>query len=396
MEDAQGPEDRKKGRPGSYDGSVSRERRSVALIVTPKYLPFLGGMERECALLAGELRRLGFEPVVITEQLGLDTARHEHVEGVTIHRVPSSPERSLATQLRVAARMALLVARYRRGTAFAVIRTLTLPALLVGLLKKLRIVSFPTLVTAETGGSADDVVALAERPLFPLSRALVSTHDRLNGICQANVDHLHEHGFPAEKITFIPNGIDTAPFTQTAAPERVRRFLFLGRIEREKGVFELLDAFKAVVADHPGVTLTIAGEGPAAAELERRSADLGLEPAVRFAGRIPYERLGALFDAHDCLVLPSYSEGMPLSVLEAAAHRLVLVITDVGDVRALFGPRIRICPPRDTGALTEAMRAAVDDPHPAAEYGDVIERVAIAAVAREMLDRLAVPAPQEA
>jgi glycogen synthase len=362
--------------------------RTVALIVTPQYLPLLGGMERECALLAAELARRGFEPVIVTEQLGLDTALEEESGGVRVHRIPSSRERTLAVQLTVAARMAALVFRYRRTAAFAVVRTTTLPAVLVGMLKKLRAIGFPTLVTAETGGEADDVVALAGRPLFTVSRALVSAHDRLNGICQANVDHLREYGFPEPKITFIPNGIDTTPWAATSPPERVERFLFLGRLDPEKGLFELLDAFREVHDGHPGVRLTIAGEGPALEGLSRRVAELDLGDAVVFAGRVPYEELGSVFDRHDCMVLPSYSEGMPLSVLEAAAHRRPMIITDVGDVRRLFGDRIRIIPPRDTEALAAAMDAAVTDPEPRADYEDVIRALSIETVAGAILDAL--------
>jgi glycosyltransferase involved in cell wall biosynthesis len=359
--------------------------RRVALIVTPQYLPLLGGMERECALLAGELSRRGYSPVIVTEQLGMDVPLFEEADGVTIHRVPSSPQRSLRVQLSVALRMALLVLRYRRRAAFGIVRTTTLPAVLVGLLKKLRLVTFPTLVTAETGGVADDVVALAERPLFGVSRALVSAHDRLNGICQANVDHLREYGFPEEKITFIPNGIDVSAWERSAAPASVRRFLFLGRLDPEKGLFELLESFAAVRAAHPDVELTIAGEGPA---LERLRSAAG--EGVSFEGRVPYEDLGALFDRHDCMVLPSYSEGMPLSVLEAAAHRRAMIITDVGDIRRLFGNAITIIPPRDAGALTAAMKEAVEGAPPSASYDEVICKVSIATVTDEILERLGV------
>ena len=48
-----------------------------ALIVTPQFLPLLGGQERQCALLADALARRGYEPVVITEQLGQDVPRRE-------------------------------------------------------------------------------------------------------------------------------------------------------------------------------------------------------------------------------------------------------------------------------------------------------------------------------
>jgi glycosyltransferase involved in cell wall biosynthesis len=364
----------------------------VALIVTPKYLPMLGGMERECALLAREYARRGWRPVIVTEQLGEDLPRHELDDGVEVHRMPSSPERTLAVQLRVAAHLAWLLVRHRRRAGFAIVRTTTLPALVVGLLKALRLVRFPTLVTAETGGADDDVAALGRRPLFAVSRALVSANDRLNGICQANVDHLRELGFPEAKITTIPNGIDTGPWRATRPPERVRRFLFLGRVDRTKGVFELAAAFAALHGRHPDVTLTVAGEGPDRDALAARVAELGCADAVRFLGRVPYEGLGALFGAVDSLVLPSYSEGMPLSVLEAAAHHRVLVITDVGDVRRLFGERIHICAPRDAAALEQALEAAVAETRPATDYGDVIERVAISTVAGELLERLGVPA----
>lgn len=364
-------------------------RRDVALIVTPKYLPFLGGMERECALLGAELARRGWAPVVITEQLGTDAPLDEQLDGVRIHRIPSSPERSLWVQLRVAARLSRLVLRYRRRAAFAIVRTTTLPALVVGLLKRLRLISFPTLATAETGGVDDDVAALSRRPLFPASRALVSGHDWLNGLCQANVDHLREHGFPQEKITMIPNGIDTAAWARTAAPARISRFLFLGRLDPAKGLFELLDAFAAVRGRHPEIRLTLAGEGPARDPLAARIEELGLGDAVRFAGLVPYEELGTVFDEHDCFVLPSYSEGMPLSVLEAAAHRRPMIVTDVGDIRRLFGDRVRIVPPRDAAALEAALEAAVVDPTVTVDYADVIEKVSIETVAQEFLRRLA-------
>ncbi|MBJ7343368.1 MAG: hypothetical protein JHC46_07275, partial [Solirubrobacteraceae bacterium] len=94
--------------------------RPIALIVTPRFLPLLGGMERECALLAEEFKQLGYSPLVITEQLGLDLPLEETANGVRIVRVPSSPERSLIVQLRVARAIATLLLRTRRHVAFAV------------------------------------------------------------------------------------------------------------------------------------------------------------------------------------------------------------------------------------------------------------------------------------
>ena len=361
---------------------------AVALIVTPGYLPILGGMERECALLAQEFRRRGFRPVVITEQQGMDVPLRETMDGVEVVRIPSSLERSLGLQLRVAAQMARLVLCHRRAS-FAVVRTMTLPALAVGLLKALRLIRFPTLVTAETGR---DVAALRELPLYGLSRRLAGAHDRLNGLSQANVDDLRAGGFAERKITAIPNGIDTSAWQRTATPERVDRLLFLGRLDPEKGVFELVEAFARVHTAHPSLRLTFAGQGPAREELRERVEQHGLGDAVEFTGRVEYKQLGALFGRTDCVVLPSYSEGMPLSILEAAAHHQVLVVSDVGDIRRLFGDRIYICPIRDPEGLARVLQRVVQEA-PRTDYEDIVASVSISTVAETMLGHLGVPRP---
>lgn len=358
------------------------------MIVTPRFLPLLGGMERECSLLADELARRGWDPLVVTEQLGLDLPLEDRIGAARVVRLPSSETRSLTVQLRVAWGIARILVAHRRRAGFAIVRTTTLPSLVVGLLKRLGLIGFPTFVTAETGGEGDDVAALAGRPLFAVSRALVSGNDRLNGICQANVDHLREFGFPPEKITAIPNGIDVSAWGSARGPENIERFLFLGRIEPAKGVFELLEVFEQLRQTRPRIRLTIAGDGPSRADLQSRAVQRGLGEAVDFPGRIAYEDLGALFDSVDCLVLPSYSEGLPLSVLEAAAHRRAIVATDVGDIAPLFGDQIYLCRPRDPSDLARAMGEAIEDPHPRTDYEDVVRRVSIAAVTDQILASL--------
>ena len=372
-------------------GSKPESSAQVALIVTPQYLPMLGGMERECALLAEQFLRLGYKPIVITEQFGTDLPAEQNEDGVKVIRIPSSAERSVVVQLRVAAALMKLLLHHRDDVAFAVVRTFTLPALAVGLLKRLRLVSFPTLVSAETGGAEDDVVALERRPLARMSRTLVSSNDFLNGLCQANVDHMIEFGYPRQKITMIPNGIDTSPWQTTDAPASVERFLFLGRLDSNKGIFELIEAFHNLRQQHEAIRLTFAGDGPDRDRLQRMCSELELEASVDFVGRVAYQDLGALFAAHDALVLPSYSEGMPLSILEAAAHHRVLVASDVGDIRRLFEGRAYICAPRDRQSLEESMQSAIDDPHPRADYEEIIAAVSIERVAQELVSLLHQP-----
>ena len=80
---------------------------------------------------------------------------------------------------------------------------------------------------------------------------------------------------------------------------------------------------------------------------------------------------------------------MPLSVLEAAARHRALVLSDVGDMGRLFGGRAWVFPPRDVEALAACLAAAMDQPEPKADYGDVLEQVSIEAVAARLASELA-------
>ncbi|MEA2493349.1 MAG: teichuronic acid biosynthesis glycosyltransferase TuaC [Thermoleophilaceae bacterium] len=357
-----------------------------ALIVTPLYLPLLGGMERQVALLAAELGAMGYEVDVLTEHADRSSPRHEQTEAARVTRVRTTSDRGPLTYPLVVAGMVAFLLRNRRRYRFAVVRTLTLPAVVVGLLKRLRVLPYPTLVTAETGGEHDDVMALRDYPASGALRHLLAQHDVLNGICLDNIVHYRQLGFPEGKLSRIHNGVETDGYAQRHFPERVRVFGFLGRLHREKGLHELLDAFARL---EPEARLVIAGEGEEEPALRAFVEQHDLSRRVKFAGRVPYEQLGDFFDGIDCLVLPSYSEGLPLSVLEAAAHKRPVVATDVSDLRELFGENIFLCAKRDPEDLRRVMTEVMA---PGAlervDYDAVIERLSIGHVARELEARV--------
>lgn len=364
-------------------------KRERVLIVSPWYLPLLGGQERQVALLAQAFSRRGFEVDVLTEHADPASARHEQDGAIRVTRVRTTRERRPWTYPLVAAGMVAFLVRNRHLYRFAVLRTLTFPALLAGLLKALRIIRYPTLVTAETGGDADDVRALRGYPAFPVLRWLIERHDVLNGICADNVVHYRELGFPEAKLARIYNGIETAAYARMSFPERVRTFGFLGRLHHAKGVHDLLEAFAGLARSNASARLLIAGTGPEEDSLKTYVADNGLHAQVELVGRVPYEDLDAFFTRIDCLVLPSYSEGLPLAILEAAAHKRAIVATDVSDLRELFGERIFFCEKRNPADLRRALEAAMDAERlPDDAYDDAVARFAISEVAAEIERRL--------
>jgi glycosyltransferase involved in cell wall biosynthesis len=153
-----------------------------------------------------------------------------------------------------------------------------------------------------------------------------------------------EAGLPAERITVIPNGVDTQLYDAASPADLVelgirpgRRMLtYVGRLDPQKGLQQLIAQANAWLARLPEHDLLLAGEGPQRAELEALTRSLGLDDRIRFAGwrgDVP-----AILRASRILLLPSRWEGMPNVLLEAMACRLPVVAMDVEGVSELLGP----------------------------------------------------------
>ncbi len=113
------------------------------------------------------------------------------------------------------------------------------------------------------------------------------------------------------------------------------RILFLSRIVKKKGVFEAVDAYWTLKRRYPQVNLTIAGEGPDLGSVKAYVSDKSISD-VRFAGFVTGKLKVDAFRGADVYLFPTYSEGMPLSVLEAMAYGLPVVTRPVGALRDFF------------------------------------------------------------
>jgi glycosyltransferase involved in cell wall biosynthesis len=173
--------------------------------------------------------------------------------------------------------------------------------------------------------------------------------------------------FPASRAPVIPNWTATPDLLAIGHSRGLReggpvRLLFLGWLDREKGVGELLDACHRLRAQR-NFTLDIAGEGnfsgAARALVERhRIADV-----VRFRGWLQGDALRAALAESDVLVLPSWAEGLPNAMVEAMAARLAIVVTSVGSIPDVVtdGRDALLVPPRDVLALERALSRVIDD-----------------------------------
>jgi glycosyltransferase involved in cell wall biosynthesis len=161
-------------------------------------------------------------------------------------------------------------------------------------------------------------------------------------------------GIAGRKLTVIRNGIDTARFTYLG-PAPDGPVVMVGRLVPAKGVDTLLRAAAIVVRQQPEFRLEIAGDGEARPGLEALSAELGLGEHVRFVGNIG--DVPGLLARASAVVLPSLSEGISLTLLEAMARGLPVVATRVGGNPEVVedGVTGRLVPASDPDALAAAL-----------------------------------------
>ncbi|MCX4739197.1 glycosyltransferase family 4 protein [Streptomyces antibioticus] len=139
----------------------------------------------------------------------------------------------------------------------------------------------------------------------------------------------------ADKIGVVPNAIPLDRFV--LGPDRspeLLRWLYVGRLLKQKGVQELLDAFAIVAAEEPRATLTMVGHGPLEEELRERGAELALGERFRVLPPVAPEAVGPLMHEHDLLVHASKQETFGMTVVEAIASGLPVLVTRCGGPEA--------------------------------------------------------------
>ncbi len=131
------------------------------------------------------------------------------------------------------------------------------------------------------------------------------------------------------KIFIIPNLIDTDVFCFSEIKKANRPLLFIGRLNPEKNLFNLITAVKKV-----GLPLTIVGEGELQGELQEHAAQIGAD--INFTGLVPNNELPKLIANHRLFILSSMHEGNPKALLEAMSCGRAVIGTRVPGIRNII------------------------------------------------------------
>lgn len=202
-----------------------------------------------------------------------------------------------------------------------------------------------------------------------LQRLAYASAHRLVANSSAAGDRLRREGVAASRISVIPNGIDVDAFATPRHLRPVRRVVTVANLRGEKGHEVLLEAIARGGGALADLEFVLVGDGPCRVQLEAQARTLGIERRVSFAGeRHDIEQL--LADA-DLFVLPSRTEGLPNSVMEAMASGLPVVASRVGGLLELVDDGVtgRLVPGGDPDALAAAITGVAGNPAQAHAFG---------------------------
>ena len=168
---------------------------------------------------------------------------------------------------------------------------------------------------------------------------------------------------PEQHVLAMPNAIDCGAFAQVptvrSRPDYPLRLLYIGRIAREKGLYETLQGVRLAHELGIDARLVVAGDGPEAPRLRRYAQALGIASRVSFAGPVFGDDKVRLFAGADVMMLPSYAEGLPYALLEGMAAGIPVIATPVGAIPDVMshGTHGYLVPVRNGKAIAEAIAA---------------------------------------
>lgn len=331
----------------------------VALIAED-YYPQLGGVPEHVHHLAGELERLGHRATIVTSHMrhedSVRTEQHHDVRriGTSIVIYANGGVARLTAGWRLTARFERLF-RAERFDVVHVHGGLSPTLGLVAPWAAFR-TGIPVVATFHTWFPRSIGYRLWRRPL----QRILDRHAATIAVSSAARDAMGRYFTAPWEI--IPNGVDTNFFSPAPVKNGKQgpHLLWLGRIEPRNDLATVLAAMPRILARHPGAHLTVVGDGPWRARMEREAESLG--PAVRFTGYANGDRPD-YYRGADLYLCPTTRASFGITLLEAMACGTPLVATDLQafrdvatDARAVFAP------PADAAAWATAVTDLIEDP----------------------------------
>ena len=340
-------------------------------LFTAQYLPNFGGVERFNYELSKQIIRHGDRVIVVTSQLPRQAAQEISPEGVEILRLPSAPLMGgrfpIIKPNKEFHRLTKWLWAQKIDACLINTRFYTLSLYAARAAKKHGVLSVvlehgsahlsPIGKLATLAGHLYEHVAIHYVHLFCKDfygvsegsiKWLAHFHIQAKGVLHnaVNFDEI-------DRLLSAPNAVDWR--SVFGLPDTSRIILFAARLVKEKGILELLEAFRRL--NRPDTHLLIAGDGPLLSVLSGQKGE-----NIHFLGRLERKELMQLYRQADVYCFPSYHEGFPTTLLEAGACGCAVITSSVAGVEELLGEDQcgYILPEIIPEAIQEALCMALD------------------------------------
>lgn len=342
-------------------------------LVSPYDFPYPGGVTEHICHLSQEFRQRGHEVHIIAPQ----SPSAPTIEGETVHTVGTVvpvPANGSVARISLSLRLSRKVKEILEREQFDVVHLHEplLPALPVTVLRHSQTVNIGTF----------HAYAQSNYAYFYGKQILKYFVRRLHGriaVSPPARDFVSEY-FPGS-YEIIPNGIAYERFASSVAPlERYRdsgpNILFVGRLEKRKGMKYLLRAMGGVWSHFPSARLIVVGGGPLVDDYQRLAESHRLQN-VEFTGFVATEELPRYYQSCDVFCAPSTGqESFGIVLLEAMASGKPIVASDIQGYRFVVNHGVEgiLVPPRDEQALALALVRLLSDAEMRARLGEAGRR----------------------
>jgi L-malate glycosyltransferase len=322
----------------------------MRICILGHYPPHIGGVSSHTYLLSKQLIKRGDEVFILTYP-------HPDVKNVNRIKVETAPApnikgfRGLFFSITATFKLIRMVRQYDINLIHA---HFLIPPGLIGVIVG-SILGKRIAVTVH----GSDLLIQAKNPLLrPIIKFIFKRSDYILVVNQALKDNVRNLGISTDKIYLTPNAVDTNKFNpqNLELPTDIKlksdkpTILFVGNLVAQKGVKYLLEAKKQMNID---AELLIVGDGPLRGVMEDIVKNEGIKNVVFTGARRDVEKI---MPSTQLLVLPSVSEGFPITILEALSSGLPVVATNVGGVSEVLDKKVGIIvEPSDPTSLAEAV-----------------------------------------
>ena len=359
------------------------------VMLSQTFYPAMGGSEKQALELSRSLAGRGLRVTVLTRQPG-GLPAEEDMGGVLVRRLPVFGPRAVDSALFMLKSFFWLLAHRSEYDAVHVhlASSPAVAAVLAG-----RLTGRRTVVKLGGGRGVDEITlsqgTLLGRLKLAFFRAARPELLVMNGEVLAWLKGSPE--FSGLRLRQFRNGVDTGRYTPLLYNEKINAkaaigldnapvFLFVGRLSPEKRVKEFVETWAEVLSEEavpPRVRLVIVGGGPEEAALRRAVADLGLSGSVTLTG--PKTDLLPYYRAADVFILPSISEGLSNSMLEAMACGVAILASRVGGAKEAVIPGVSGClfDPLNKTELKACLRGFIADRSLAVKMGEAARKTAV-------------------